>query len=278
VHLAKEAGLKLSASRDALAEAATELRRVLCFFVLDLRSYRMWKRPTAEVISWATDLADVMRECIAALGGNPAASFTLDDATNLTSDAAQLLQGGVRVAEGRGQAAVIRDLLQRATNHPIEGAIDAGTLELAIDRLANGLAAVALIADSAADSWLAYKQHFGQRLGAVGTKRGVPPSPRWQLFSQLAPIFERLHGGRKFAVGKSVDGGGGMRATKTTGPAVVWTRGLFALASDPGHSSGCAPLPELVALRDWAVEKTEGFGEHIDEAGRRYRKSQPRAQ
>jgi hypothetical protein len=273
VHLAKEARLELSASPDTLAEAATELRSVLCFYVLDLRSYQMWKRPASEVISWTTGLAAIMRECVAALGGNPAASLPLDSATTSPSDAAQLLQSGLLVAKGRGQAAVIHGLLQPAAGYPTEGPVDARMLESAIERLVNYLAALSLVANAATDSWRAYQQHFGQRVGA-GTKGGVPPTPRWQLFYCLASIFERLHGGRKFAVSKSAGGGVGMRATKTTGSAVVWTRGLLALAIDAEHSAGCALLPELIVLHDWAVEKPEGFGEHIDEAGRGLRKSQ----
>jgi hypothetical protein len=247
---------------------AVELRYILCSYVLDTQYVRLGREPTSTLRNWATDTASIMRECIAALGGNPAASNPLDDATTSASATAQLLQGGLLVAEGRGQSALIRDLLQRAANRPIDGTVDVRTLEPAIERLVSNLAALALVADAAADSWTAYQARYGRRLKATG----LPPAPRWKLFYQLASIFERLHLGRKYAVSKYTCGGS-HRQTKTAGPAVTWTRELFALASDPEHSSGCTPLPELIALHDWAVEKTEGFGEHIDEAGRRYRKA-----
>jgi len=96
---------------------------------------------------------------------------------------------------------------------------------------------------------------------------------RQALLDSLAPIFEALHHGRKYAVSKYPSGGDGIRVTRSTGPAVTWTRELFRLQSDRDY----AP-PELArvisSLYAWSVGKPEGFAKCIEIAGRRHRETQ----
>ena len=76
-----------------------------------------------------------------------------------------------------------------------------------------------------------------------------PLSVRQALFDWLAPLFEALHHGRRYAVSKYPSGGDGIRVTRSTGPAVTWTRELFRLLRDR-HS---AP-PELAhAISDFML-------------------------
>jgi hypothetical protein len=100
-----------------------------------------------------------------------------------------------------------------------------------------------------------------------------PLSLRQALFDWLAPLFEALHHGRRYAVSKYPSGGDGMRVTRSTGPAVTWTRELFRLLRDR-HSAPPGLAHAISSLYAWSVDKPEGFAKCIEVAGRRHRETQ----
>ena len=241
-------------------------------FLLESQMQRAWREPTTGISDWATATARVLRDCITALGGDSSAENPLDYRTVRAAATAGLLQPGLSVTEGTGEALVVHLLFQQGTGQPMRRPIDLRSLEGAIARVVPSLAALARIADGAAEGWAVHQKLFAGRLRLkTQLRRGLQLPPRWQLFFGIAPIFERVHGGRRYAVSKYSTGGQG-RETKTTGPAVIWTRALFEIASDSAHQwQGASPYPELIELRKWSIAKSEGFAEHIDEAGRGYR-------
>ncbi len=100
-----------------------------------------------------------------------------------------------------------------------------------------------------------------------------PLSFRQALFDWLAPLFEALHHGRRYAVSKYPSGGDGIRVTRSTGPAVTWTRELFRLLRDR-HSAPPELAHAISSLYAWSVDKPEGFAKCIEVAGRRHREAQ----
>ena len=100
-----------------------------------------------------------------------------------------------------------------------------------------------------------------------------PLSFRQALFDWLAPLFEALHHGRRYAVSKYPSGGDGIRVTRSSGPAVTWTRELFRLLRDR-HSAPPELAHEISRLYAWSVDKPEGFAKCIEVAGRRHREAQ----
>ena len=99
---------------------------------------------------------------------------------------------------------------------------------------------------------------------------GHPTSTRRNLVELLPPIFEALHHGRKYSVSKYSTGGDGMRATRSAGPAVTWTRELLRMAAER-QSEPPALSRAISEFLAWSIAKPEGFAKCVEIAGRTHR-------
>jgi hypothetical protein len=278
--LAARSGLFLSAKGQELDSLAVQLTLAWVNFGT-LTMVCAETSPSSVSRKWGASIAEVLREALSVLGVTDGTS-----PSTMYSNAQALSKlGRIGLAEiERSEKRMEFERLLRLGGMLRDGEnITDATLPVcktlalmsALAMLADGLAVHSDNGKPHRNPTLSTVEEDGTYSVAFSYRLGAPASVRQVLFDCLAPIFEALHHGRKYAVSKYSSGGDGMRATRSIGPAVTWTRELFSLVAD--RTVAPAFLAQTVAdLRRWAADKPEGFAKCIEIAGRSHREAQRR--
>jgi len=222
----------------------------------------------AEIEPWASSLQRWASEGIEALGADPSSKFPAWSNHAEQGDALTHLMLGWPVEfthkDGDGEVtdphktlAELRLLLRTANAGP-DGRDAYQATKVLVEQTISGLAALRLLAEGLAN--------WGEQQ-PMPTKTDMPSVI---LFRNLAQIYEGLHG-RSYQVNikQKSDVPLNSRASAPYGPALTWTRCLFAIFAYRAKKIADAidAFPEFIELAEWSL-RSDALRERINQSSK----------
>lgn len=263
--IARRSGLLVVIDGDALWAETNRIQSALHDYVVERRS-RIGGRSVTEIEPWASSLKRWASEGIEALGADSSSKFPAWSNHAEQGDALTHLMLGWpvefthkdgEVTEPRKTLAELRLLLRTANAGP-DGRDDYQATKALVEQTISGLAALRLLAEGLA--------HWGKRQ-PMPTKTNMPSVI---LFRNLAQIYEELHGkSYQVNIKQKTDVPLNSRASAPYGPALTWTRCLFAIFAYRAKKIADAidAFPEFVELAEWSL-KSDALRNRINQTSK----------
>jgi hypothetical protein len=281
LHLANLSNLALSLRGQALSDMAERISMLV--FMMASGHIALFEIPSMEAgLRWAKSLSCVMQDAVMALTGEADPGELLAESYDQNRNLRLISEGGFSGLLDPQQKARFAKLLTLAGLIYSPKDLIRKTLRDVLLKGAFLISAIAILADGVSrispEPRVEPPPEEPGDMSSLWVEFDGPRSLRRSVFDGLAPIFEALHHGRKFAVSKYGAGGSNMRQTRTGGPAIIWTRELFRLIADRtaplDGAASSAFGTQMAKLYAWAVDTPEGFAKCIEIAGRKHRENQ----